>query len=67
MCQVCPRPPYRKGKKLAPVSFWIVLAEEIDAPDNEEPIQWLLLTSLPINSFADVPEGYPALLGTLGN
>jgi len=52
-CKVCPRPPYRKGAKLAPVSFWIVLAEEIDPPENEEPISWMLLTSLPTDCFED--------------
>lgn len=52
-CKVSPRPPYRKGAKLAPVSFWIVLAEEIDPPQNEEPIDWMLLTSLPTDCFED--------------
>jgi hypothetical protein len=62
-CKVSPRPPYRKGKKLAPVSFWIVLAEEIDPPANEEPISWMLLTSIPVNSFEDAKKVIQRYLG----
>lgn len=43
---VTPRPPYRRGRQLAPVTFWAVLAEEVDAPAGEQPIRWLLLTSM---------------------
>ena len=39
------RVPFRRGGKLPAVSFWAVLAEEIDPPPGEEPLRWLLLTS----------------------
>lgn len=43
--KITPRPPHRKGGKLEEVSFWAILAEEIDPPAGEDPIRWLLLTS----------------------
>ena len=46
--EITPRPPYRKGSTLPEVSFWAVLAEEKSAPDGEEPVRWLLLTSKPV-------------------
>lgn len=51
--EVTPRPPYRKGKKLPEVTFRLVLAEEIDPPEGEEPISWLLLTSCPITTLEE--------------
>ena len=42
---ITPRAPFRRGGKLPAVSFWAVLAEEIDPPPGEEPLRWLLLTS----------------------
>lgn len=52
-CQVTAKPPYRKGSKLPEVSFWVILAEEIDPPEGEQPIRWIILTSKPIKSFED--------------
>lgn len=49
--QVTLRPPYRKGTKLAPVTIWIVQAQEIDAPPDQEPIHWILLTNLECQDF----------------
>lgn len=43
--KITPRPPARMGRKLKEVSFWAVLAEEVDPPEGEAPIRWLLLTS----------------------
>ena len=51
--KVTPRVPYRKGKKLKEVSFWAVLAEEIDPPEGEAPIRWLLLTSKEVTTLED--------------
>jgi hypothetical protein len=51
--KVSPRVPYRKGRKLKEVSFWAVLAEEIDPPEGEPPIRWLLLTSKELTTFED--------------
>ena len=50
--KITPRPPYRKGKKMAAASFWAVLAEEADPPEGEDPIRWVLLTSKKANTFA---------------
>ena len=46
------KPPYRKHANLPEVDIHVVLAREIDPPSNADPIEWLLLTSLPI----DTPE-----------
>jgi hypothetical protein len=43
------RPPKRLGRKLPEVTVNVVLVEETDPPENCEPIQWLLVTTLPIN------------------
>lgn len=51
--KITPRPPYRQGKKMAPVSIWAILAEEIDPPAGEDPIRWVLLTSKKADSFAE--------------
>jgi hypothetical protein len=43
------RPPWRADRKLPPVSVNAVLVSEIDPPPGDEPVEWLLLTSLPID------------------
>jgi hypothetical protein len=48
------RPPDRKGVKLAAVAVHAILVFEENPPSGEEPIEWLLLTSLPIGTFAEV-------------
>jgi hypothetical protein len=44
--KITPRPPWRPDRKLQQVSFWAILAEETNPPEGEEPITWLLLTSM---------------------
>jgi hypothetical protein len=46
--------PYRKGERLPDVEVNAVLVREINPPKDETPVEWLLLTSLPINSFEEV-------------
>jgi hypothetical protein len=46
------RPPHRTGRKLPPVTVNAVLVSEINAPEGEPPVEWLLLTTLAI----DTPE-----------
>jgi len=46
------KPPYRQGRKFADVTLNVVLAEEPNPPNGTTPIQWLLVTTLPI----DTPE-----------
>ena len=57
------RPPYRPDKKLAPVEVTAILAREDDPPAGEEPIEWLLLTNLPVESFEDACEKVQWYLG----
>jgi Transposase DNA-binding/Transposase Tn5 dimerisation domain len=45
-------PPDRTGKKLPAAFVNAVLVREEEPPSGEEPIEWLLLTSLPIDTFA---------------
>jgi hypothetical protein len=51
--KITPRPPHRPGKKIAAVSFWAVLAEEIDPPEGEDPVRWVLLTSKEAGTFEE--------------
>lgn len=48
--RITPRAPFRRGETLPAVSFWAVLAEEIDPPAGEAPVCWLLLTSLEVTT-----------------
>jgi hypothetical protein len=50
--RMTPRAPFRRGGKLPEVSFWALLAEEIDPPAGEEPLRWLLLTSVEVTTLA---------------
>ena len=45
------RPPYRPDKKLAPVEVTAILAREDSPPAGEDPIEWRLLSNLPVDSF----------------
>ncbi|MFQ5752806.1 MAG: IS4 family transposase [bacterium] len=45
------KPPYRKGAKLPEVEINAVLVKEIAPTDGEEPVEWLLLTSLTVETF----------------
>lgn len=48
------RPPARPDRVLPQVTYHAVLVEETDPPPGCEPLQWLLLTTLPIESDEDV-------------
>ena len=50
------KPPYRKGGKLPEVTLNVVLAEESHPPDGATPIQWLLVTTLPIDNPEQVQQ-----------
>lgn len=43
-------PPYRCDRKLAEVTVQVVLVEEMNPPEGCDPIRWLLVTTLPIDS-----------------
>jgi len=44
------RAPWRCDKKLTNAVVNVVLVTEVDVPEGEEPIEWMLLTSLPIDT-----------------
>jgi len=48
------RAPDRPGLKLLDIHLHAILVKEENPPAGEEPIEWLLLTSLPIETFAEV-------------
>lgn len=50
------RPPHRPDRKLPEVTVHVVLVSEIDPPDDEPPVEWLLLTSLPIDNQEQVRQ-----------
>lgn len=52
--QVAIRDPARSDGKLANVTLNVVEAIELNPPAGEEPIRWVLLTSLPIESIAAI-------------
>jgi hypothetical protein len=46
------RPVYRPDRKLPPVNVNVVLVRELNPPAGETPVEWILVTTLPI----DTPE-----------
>lgn len=50
------RPPWRPDRKLPPVTVNVVLVSEVNPPPGDEPIEWLLLTSLPIDNIENVRQ-----------
>jgi len=53
--QVTLKPPKRK-LKLRELNIWAILAEEINAPQGVEPLKWMLLTTVPVQSFEQANE-----------
>lgn len=43
------RPPWRADRKLPEVTANVVLVREVEPPPDDEPVEWLLLTSLPVD------------------
>jgi hypothetical protein len=49
--------PWRSGgRKLPAVTVNVVLVREVDPPPDEPPVEWLLVTSLPVATRADVEK-----------
>lgn len=48
------RAPSRPDRKLSDISINVVLATEIDPPEGDAPVEWLLLTSLPIETIEQI-------------
>jgi len=49
-------PQARRGQGLPELSLWGVLAEEIAPPAGVKPIEWLLLSTLPVSDFEQASE-----------
>jgi hypothetical protein len=47
------RSPYLKSLSPEPITMWVVHVVEVDPPQGMEPVEWILLTSLPVESFED--------------
>ena len=54
--QVVLKAPYRKGEKLEDVTVNAVLVREKKPPKDEPPVEWMLLTSLAIDTYKDVSD-----------
>jgi hypothetical protein len=48
------RPPPRPDRKLPPVTVNVVLVREPNPPPGEPPVEWILVTTLPINTLKQV-------------
>jgi len=48
--QITLKPPVAKSD-MEPVTMWAVLAQETEPPEDEEPLEWLLLTTVAVDDF----------------
>ena len=48
------RPPPRRGRKLTAVTINVVVVREIDTSPGEVPVEWILLTTLPIDTLEQI-------------
>jgi len=48
------RAPWRHDRKLSDISVNVVLVTEVDPPAGDTPVEWILLTSLPIDDVEQV-------------
>jgi hypothetical protein len=46
-------PPNRKGRKLPVLEVSVIKLLEINPPKGEQPIEWIILTSLPVNTLEE--------------
>jgi len=54
--QVRLRPPWRAGRQLVEVTVHAVLVREVKPPADDEPVEWLLLTRLPVGKAEQVRQ-----------
>lgn len=52
--QVTLRPPYRPDRKLEAVTLNVVLVTEVNPPEGDVPVEWVLLTDLPIGDMEQI-------------
>jgi len=59
-CKVMLSPPVNSrrfsGDQLPPIDLYVVLVKEENAPEGIEPLQWILLTNVPVETFDDAVE-----------
>ena len=48
------KPPRRPDRRLLPVTANVVLVHELNPPQGDQPVEWILVTTLPIGSAEDV-------------
>lgn len=48
------RPPSRPDRKLLPITLNVVMVCELNPPEGEAAVEWILLTDLPIDTIEDV-------------
>jgi hypothetical protein len=54
---VCVKPPrHRRSEHLAPITLWAVLAREEHPEHSGEPIQWMLLSTVPTETLAQAVQ-----------
>jgi len=54
--KVALRPPRRPQARLPVIAVNVVLVREVDPPEGEEAVEWILLTSLPIDTLEQVRQ-----------
>jgi len=52
---LCP-PRHRTSEKLPSITLWAVLARETNTPENSEPVEWMLLASVPVTCAQEAIE-----------
>lgn len=53
--QVVLQPPQQKSN-LGTLPIWAVLAQEIDAPEDQDPLEWMLVTTMEVADFSQATE-----------
>ena len=46
----------KRKPHLGPVKVWAICAREVGAPEGIQPVEWLLLTTVPVETFAQAVE-----------
>jgi hypothetical protein len=54
--QVTLRPPWRADRTLPALTVNVVLVSEVNPPPDDEPIEWMLITSLPVTDVEQVRQ-----------
>lgn len=53
--QVMLKPPQLKPD-LGPLQIWAVLAQEVDVPADQKPLEWMLVSTMPVTDFSQAIE-----------